>query len=77
MAPDKVSDSAGSFNTHACCITVAPRFNAPADNYKLQLDELLKNTNRALYTFSTWPNSSSTGVARPKIVTETRTRDFS
>jgi hypothetical protein len=29
------------------------------------------------YTFSTWPNSSSTGVARPKIVTETRTRDFS
>ncbi|CAG9178776.1 hypothetical protein LMG23992_03825 [Cupriavidus laharis] len=29
------------------------------------------------YTFSTWPNSSSTGVARPKIVTETRRRDFS
>ena len=29
------------------------------------------------YTFSTWPNSSSTGVARPKMVTDTRTLDFS
>ncbi len=27
--------------------------------------------------FSTWPNSSSTGVARPKISTETRRRLFS
>lgn len=28
-------------------------------------------------TFSTLSNSSSTGVARPKMVTVTRTRDFS
>jgi hypothetical protein len=27
--------------------------------------------------FSTCPNSNSTGVARPKMVTDTRTRDFS
>src|SRR5262249_36257227 len=29
------------------------------------------------YAFSTWPNSSSTGVERPKIVTATRKRLFS
>src|SRR6185503_2378384 len=29
------------------------------------------------YAFSTWPNSSSTGVERPKIVTATRSRLFS
>ena len=28
-------------------------------------------------SFSTWPNSSSTGVARPKMLTETRSRLFS
>ena len=30
-----------------------------------------------VYSFSTWPNSSSTGVARPKMVTETLSRLFS
>ncbi len=35
---------------------------------------LKQNPNQA---FSTCPNSNSTGVARPKIVTDTRTRDFS
>src|SRR5690606_40247164 len=29
-----------------------------------------------LQSFSTWPNSSSTGVARPKIVTDTRMRVY-
>jgi hypothetical protein len=29
------------------------------------------------YAFSTWPNSSSTGVARPKMVTDTRSFDLS
>ena len=30
-----------------------------------------------IQAFSTWPNSSSTGVERPKISTATRTRLFS
>ncbi len=32
---------------------------------------------RSTYTFSTWPNSSSTGVERPKIITATWRRLFS
>jgi hypothetical protein len=37
----------------------------------------VRSYNEYIYAFSTWPNSSSTGVERPKIITETRSLLFS
>ena len=63
-------------------------FAAAADMATTLLELLIENCacrpasgdrvpRKPCYNFSTWPNSSSTGVALPKMVTDTLSRLFS
>src|SRR5579875_2389448 len=57
----------------APCTALSP--NSPAAGAPAAATE--RRTSSLFYCFSTWPNSSSTGVARPKIETLTFMRPFS